>query len=111
MNHLVQPGGNLEQVCTQYNSGLGFQEGARQYTEITFLLFALNLGLIFTGRFLVRENPYQINILGKTFYEFEHRFSQQIIKRIDRVLFTISFTLISILTVLQTTPFGQLQQG
>lgn len=103
--------GNAEAVCQEYLAGKAFQEGARQYTEIIYILFGLNLAMIFTGRFMVRENPYQINILGKTFYEFEHRISRKWIMHLDRILFTISFTIISILTVLQTTPYGQITQG
>ena len=97
---------NLEAVCQQYISGKGFEEAARQYTEITLLLFAVNLGLVFTGRFMVREKPLQINILGKTLWETNYQPSEKAIKHLDRILFTINFALISILTVLQFVPFG-----
>lgn len=111
MSQELLASGESSSVCQQFMAGKGFEEGARNYTEITLILFAVNLGLIFTGRFIVRENPYQINILGKTVYEFEHRISQKTIKHIDRILFTINFALISILTMLQFVPFGKIVQG
>lgn len=86
--------------------GTAMEQASRDFTNIIIALFLSNLILVFTGRMLLRDEPLKIEALGYKI-EKELQVSEKTIKRLDTIAFTIQFTLVSFLFVLQFVPYGQ----
>jgi len=107
------PGGDPQsqvEYCKQiadaavYSDAL--EKAARTHTEIIFGMFFANLLMVFTGRILLRDEPYKVKILGSQIYEFDKTLPQQYVYRLDRMLFAFNFMLVSFLFVVQFAPVG-----
>lgn len=106
--------GNYERVQHAVEYGNGMEQAARKFQGFIIGLWAINTVLIFTHRLLHREKPISIEILGETYWELDHELTEKqedLVEHLDNILFTVNYTLLSILLALQFMPYGKVTTG
>lgn len=91
---------NNEYINYMEEYGQAFTEAARAYTYIIITTWATSTLMIFTQRYLLRKQKQSYNI-------HKYTITRKQLKKLDKIIFTINYTLISFLTALQLVPFGK----
>lgn len=80
-------------------------EPAEKYATLVFATWALSTVLIFTQRILLREDPFSFQVLGKDIsLNNPGLLSKKQVQKIDGILFTVNYSLLSFLMALQFIP-------
>lgn len=83
----------------------GLEKPAQKYATLILMVWAISTTLIFTQRILLRKDPFTFNILGrKISVDNPDLLTKKQVKKIDGILFTVNYSLISFLMVLQFFP-------
>jgi hypothetical protein len=95
------------QQAVEYGNGM--EAAARKFQLIIFTLWISSTILILTQRILLQSNPYTITWLDQEIFEIPklNIFSERTVERLDSILFSLNYTLISFLMVLQFLPYGE----
>jgi len=91
---------NQEYINYMEQYGQAFTEAARAYTYIILTTWASSTLMIFTQRYLLRKQNQSYNI-------YKYTITRKQLKKLDKILFTVNYTLISFLTALQLVPYGK----
>jgi hypothetical protein len=91
---------NKEYINYMEQYGQAFTEAARAYTYIILTTWASSTLMIFTQRLLLRKQKQSYNI-------YKYTITRKQLKKLDKILFTVNYTLISFLTALQLVPYGK----
>jgi len=113
-------GENYGKVQHAVEYGNGMEQAARKFQGFIIGLWAINTTLIFTHRLLHREKPIGIQLNNPITGEVEWSLEmdreltdrqEMIVERLDNILFTVNYTLLSFLMVLQFMPYGKVTRG
>lgn len=91
---------NQEYINYMEQYGQAFTEAARAYTYLILTTWASSTLMIFTQRYLLRKQNQSYNI-------YKYTITRKQLKKLDKILFTVNYTLISFLTALQLVPYGK----
>jgi len=84
-------------------------DAARRYQTIILVAWASSTGLIFTQRLLRQEKPFTVNLAGKELFTVPQPgiIPGKYVKKLDGILFTLNYSLLSFLMVLQFLNYGK----
>ncbi|MFB6199805.1 MAG: hypothetical protein ABEJ83_02920 [Candidatus Nanohaloarchaea archaeon] len=91
--------------------GEAMTDAARRFQLIVVAAWASSFLFIFTQRLIRQEKPFEINVGGKTVFKIPKPgiIPEKYIKHLDNILFTLNFTLLSYLFVLQFMQYGMIK--
>lgn len=89
----------------------GLEKPAQKFASLILMVWGISTTLIFTQRILLRKDPFTINILGRKIQvDNPDLLTRKQVKKIDGILFTVNYSLLSFLMALQFFP-GKVKLG
>jgi len=95
------------QYAQEYGNAM--TDAARKYQTIILGAWASSTVLIFTQRLLRQEKPFEVNVAGKKLFSIPQPgiLPAKYVQKLDDILFTLNYTLLSFLMVLQFLNYGK----
>lgn len=115
MKHLIEKTQyqNLEEVCNAAGIAQGIEAGTTRFQAAIMISWLSAFILIFVQRLLYREEPFTFELAGEKIIELdiENPVPEKYLRHIDNILFTVIFTLLSVMVAVIYFGYGKVTMG